>query len=158
MDILLIILGAICLILGLAGSILPMLPGPPLSYVGMLLLHFTDKVQFSTNQLVIWLLIVIAVQVLDYFTPMLGAKRYGGSKWGNWGCIIGTILGIFFFPPWGIVLGPFIGAVVGELLAGKKSHVAFKAGFGAFVGFLFGTITKLIVCGMFIFYFIKALI
>lgn len=158
MDVFLIILGSICLIVGLVGCIVPMLPGPPISYAGLVLLHFTDKVQFSTTQLLIWLFIVIVVQVLDYLTPMLGAKHYGGSKWGNWGCLAGTFIGIFLFPPWGIIIGPFLGAFIGEMLGGKNSNDAFKAGFGTFIGFLFGTIIKLIVCGMFIFFFIQALL
>ena len=83
MDILLIILGILCLLAGLAGCILPALPGPPLAYGGMLLLHFTDRVQFGTTQLVVWLVLVVVVQVLDYFVPLLGAKYSGGSRWGD---------------------------------------------------------------------------
>ena len=88
LDIILIILGVLCLITGLMGCILPFLPGPPVAYLGLVLLHFTDKVQYTTTQLIVWLLIVLVVQVLDYFTPMLGSKYSGGSRWGNWGCII----------------------------------------------------------------------
>ena len=74
LDIILIILGVLCLITGLMGCILPFLPGPPVAYLGLVLLHFTDKVQYTTTQLIVWLLIVLVVQVLDYFTPMLGSK------------------------------------------------------------------------------------
>lgn len=158
MDILLIVLAAICLLLGFAGSILPLLPGPPLSYVGLLLLHFTDKVQFSTAQLLIWLGIVIVISLLDYIIPALGVKKWKGSKRGTWGCMIGTILGLFIFPPWGIIIGPFAGAVLGELTAGKNRNDAFKSGFGAFVGFIAGTALKFVVCGYFIFCYISALI
>ena len=94
LDIILIILGVLCLITGLMGCILPFLPGPPVAYLGLVLLHFTDKVQYTTTQLIVWLLIVLVVQVLDYFTPMLGSKYSGGSRWGNWGCIIGTLIGV----------------------------------------------------------------
>ena len=83
-----------------------------------------------------WGLLVVVVQILDYVTPVLGTKYGGGSKWGNWGCVLGTVVGIFLFPPWGILFGPFAGAVIGELLGGKKSFDAFKAGIGAFIGFL----------------------
>ena len=99
MDILLIILGILCLLAGLAGCILPALPGPPLAYGGMLLLHFTDRVQFGTTQLVVWLVLVVVVQVLDYFVPLLGAKYSGGSRWGERGCLAGTLVGLFFSPP-----------------------------------------------------------
>lgn len=90
LDVILIIVSALCMIAGLAGCVLPFLPGPPIAYLGLVFLHFTDKVHYTPTQLIIWLLIVAVVQVLDYFTPMLGSKYSGGSKWGNWGCIMGT--------------------------------------------------------------------
>ena len=158
MDILLIIIGSICLLAGLIGCIVPMLPGPPIAYLALVLLHFTDKVQFTITQLFLWLLLVIAIHVLVYFIPMFGVKRFGGTSWGNWGCIIGTFAGLFLFPPWGVIIGPFAGAFIGELLGGKETHHALKAGFGAFVGFLMGTVLKVAVCGWFIFCFISALI
>ena len=141
------------MLVGLAGCILPMLPGPPLAWLGMLLLHFTDRVDFSVTELVVSALVVIATLVLDYFTPMIGAKKFGGGKYGNRGCVIGTIVGMFFLPL-GLILGPFLGAVIGELIAGKPFRAALKAGFGSFVGFLFGTLIKLAVCLYFIIRFI----
>ena len=159
LEITLIVVGSICLILGILGSILPALPGPPLSYAGLLLLHFTDRVQFTTTQLAVWLVLVILTIVADYILPVLGVNKWNGTKWGNVGCITGTLLGIFLFPPWGIIFGPFVGAVLGELVfAKKKTSEALKAGFGAFIGFLLGTVFKLSVCGWFIFCFVKALV
>ena len=108
LDLILIVISAFCMIAGLAGCILPFLPGPPIAYLGLVILHFTDKVEYTATQLIVWLLIVAVLQVLDYFTPMLGSKYSGGSKWGNWGCIIGTMVGLLFLP-WGIILGPFLG-------------------------------------------------
>jgi len=156
-DIILIALGAICLILGLIGSILPALPGPPLSYGGLLLLHFTERIQFSPAQLIWWGILVLLTIIFDYLMPVLGVKKWNGSKWGNWGCIIGTIAGCFIFPPWGIILGPFVGAVLGELIiARRETGEAIKAGFGAFIGFLLGSIFKIAVCCWFIYCFIAA--
>ena len=155
MDIFLMIAGALCLLTGLAGCVLPMLPGPPLAYAGMLLLHFTDKVQFSTTQLLVWLGIVIVIQVLDYVVPLLGAKYSGSSKWGTRGCLVGTVAGLFFLP-WGIILGPFLGAVIGELLGGRETKEALKSGLGSLVGFLLGTVVKCIACGYFIWQFAAA--
>ena len=149
MDILLIILGILCLLTGLVGCFLPVLPGPPVSYVGLLFLHFTDRIHFSTTHLILWAMLVIIVQVMDYVTPMLGTKYSGGGKWGNWGCMIGTIAGLFVLPPWGVLIG--------ELFGGKKSAEAFKAGLGAFVGFLFSVVVKVSVCGYFIYSFVAAL-
>lgn len=158
MDIFLIIIGILLLIIGLIGCIIPMIPGPPIAYLSLIALHFSDKASFSIKQLFIWLLLVIIIQVGDYFIPMLGVKKFGGSKWGNWGCLIGTLIGVVLFAPWGIIIGPFLGAFIGELLSGKATDLAFKAGFGAFIGFLFGTILKISLCGWFVFCFIHALI
>ena len=88
MDIFLIILGSICLLVGLIGCIVPMLPGPPIAYVALVLLQLTDKVTFTPLQLFFWLFLVVVIQILDYFVPMFGVKRFGGTGWGNWGCII----------------------------------------------------------------------
>lgn len=157
MDIVLLVIGAICLLFGLSGCVLPMIPGPPLAYVGLLLAHATDKVQFSATQLWVWLLLVVIVQLLDYVTPLLGSKYSGGSKWGNWGCVVGTIVGLFFLP-WGIIVGPFAGAVIGELLRDKELRQALKSGIGSLIGFLLGTIVKLLLCGYFCYQFVVGLL
>ena len=149
MDIFLIIVGILCLLTGLAGCILPVLPGVPLAYGGLLLLHLTDRVQFSAAQLLVWLLVVAVIQVLDYFIPLLGTKYTGGTKWGTRGCLAGTIVGLFFMP-WGIILGPFLGAVAGELLGGRETAQALKSGLGSVLGFLLGTVLKCAVCAYFI--------
>lgn len=155
MEILLIVLGIVCIIAGIIGSVLPVLPGIPLSYIGILLLQFTRKVQFSIGFLIFWAVITIIVQLFDYYIPIWGTKKFGGSKRGVWGCVIGMVVGLFF-APWGIVLGPFIGAVAGELTGGKQTRDAIKAGMGSFVGFLTGIITKLIAGGFLLYYGIKA--
>ncbi|MDR0938194.1 MAG: DUF456 domain-containing protein [Mediterranea sp.] len=156
-DILLIVLGALCLLVGLLGCVLPFLPGPPVAYAGMLLLHFTDRVSFSSSQLVTWLLVVVVLQVLDYFTPMLGSKYIGGSKWGSWGCVVGTVVGLFFLP-FGIIAGPFLGAVIGELLGKKEIGEALRSGIGSFLGFLVGTLLKFVLCFYFCYQFIAGLV
>ena len=157
MDICLIIIGAICLLIGILGCVLPVLPGVPLAYCGLLLLHATDKVQFSWQFLVIWAVVTIVVQVLDSVVPIWGTKKFGGSKMGVWGSTIGLLIGLFF-GPWGIVLGPFLGAVIFELIDGKNTRLALKAGWGSFVGLMTGTILKLICCGLMTYYFIAELI
>ena len=115
MDIFLIVLGAICLLIGFLGCILPILPGVPLSYLGLLLLHWTDRASFSWQFLTVWAVIVVVIQVLDYFIPAWGTKKFGGTKWGVWGSTLGLLVGMFL-GPWGIIIGPFVGAVIGELL------------------------------------------
>ena len=157
MDIFLIILGSICLLVGILGCVLPVLPGVPLAYCGLLLLHATDKVQFSWQFLVIWAAVTVVVQVLDSVVPIWGTKKSGGSKMRVWGSTIGLLVGLFF-GPWGIVLGPFFGAVVFELIDGKNTRLALKAGWGSFVGLMTGTILKLICCGLMTYYFIAELV
>lgn len=158
MDYILIALGVLFMISGLLGCILPVLPGPPLSYIGLLLLHFTSRYEFSGNFLVLWAIITAIVYGLDYVIPIWGTKKFGGSKRGVWGSIIGMVIGFFFFPPFGIIIGPFIGAVAGEFSAGKDSAAAFKSGFGSFIGFFAGTLLKIITSGIMTFYFGKELI
>jgi len=157
MDIFLIVLAGLFLLIGFVGCFVPLLPGTPLSYLGIILLHLSSKVEFSMQFLVLWAVIVIAVQVLDYIIPIWGTKKFGGSKLGVWGSMVGVIIGLFL-GPWGIVAGAFVGAFAGELIAGKTSRKAIKAAFGAFVGFMLGTISQLIVACFLIFYYVKALI
>jgi uncharacterized protein YqgC (DUF456 family) len=153
-----IVIGSILMLLGLVGSILPILPGPPLSFIGLLLLalfkHFSPPL---TLPLVIILAIVtILVIVMDYIIPLLGAKRYGATKWGVWGSVLGMVIGIFW-SPFAMLLGAFIGAVVAEWLVGKKKGEALRAGWGVVMGTLFATILRLGVSGMMTYYFVLAL-
>ena len=149
MDILIMVLAIILMVGGIAGCVLPILPGAPLAYAGLLLLHFTGLVHFSTAQLIVWLIVVVVLQVVDYITPLLGSKYSGGTSFGNRGCVAGTLLGLFFMP-WGIILGPFLGAVAGEMMGGSDFPHAVRAGIGTLIGFLLGTLLKVIVC----FYFL----
>ena len=157
MDILFIVLSILLLVGGILGCILPFLPGPPLAYAGLLLIHFTGLSHFSTTQLVVWLIVTVVLQVVDYITPLLGSKYSGGTSFGNRGCLAGTILGLFFMP-WGIIAGPFLGAVAGELIGGKDLPQAFQAGIGTLIGFLVGTLLKVVVCFYFLIQGISVLI
>lgn len=107
--------------------------------------------------MIIWLGIVVVVVVLDYLIPAFGTKKYGGSRWGVAGTVIGLVVGIFVFPPFGIIIGPIAGALVGEAMSGKTSQQAMRAAFGSFVGFLFGTLIKLIASSFMIYHFVAAL-
>ncbi len=157
MDIFLLTLAGLLLIVGFLGSFLPILPGVPLSYIGILLMHFTGCVQFSTRFLVLWGAVVVAVQIIDYVVPIWGTKRFGGSKKGVWGSVVGSIVGMFF-GPLGIIFGPFLGALAGEFADGKETKDAMKAGVGSFVGFLLGTGIKLVVCSFLIVYYVREVI
>lgn len=146
MDIFLYIIGTILILVGLCGCILPVIPGPPISFVGLLMLQLSNKHPFTAEYM--WLLVVIVavVTIVDNVVPVWSTKKFGGSKWGTWGAVVGLIAG-FFFAPWGIIAGPFLGAVIGELISGKDSAVAFKSGFASLLGFIFGTGLKLATSG-----------
>lgn len=155
MDIFLLFLGFFVTILGLVGAFLPVLPGPLTSWVGLLILHFTKAVNFSSTFLLVTFGIALLVWILDYFIPALGTKKFGGSKKGIIGSTIGLFFGLIFFPPLGIIIGPFIGAFIGELIHDStNNNRALKAAFGSFIGFLFSTGLKfgvsLIYLGLFL--------
>lgn len=145
MDIILVVLSALFIVLGLFGSVLPILPGPPLSWLGLLILHLTKAAQMSSTLLVITGVIAIIIFILDYMIPAMGAKKFGGSKSGMIGTTIGLIVGILSPIPGGIILGPFLGAFIGEMLNKNNSKVAIKAAIGSFIGFLASTFIKFIV-------------
>ncbi|MBO6532867.1 MAG: DUF456 domain-containing protein, partial [Muricauda sp.] len=125
MDIALLILGFLLMLVGILGSFLPVLPGPPISWVGLLLLYLTKAVPDNWWVLGVTFVIAIAITVLDYVIPAMGTKKFGGSKAGMWGTIVGLLVALVvpIFGPLGIIIWPFIGALVGELLnkANKKT-------------------------------------
>jgi len=156
MDYVIIAASTILMLVGLIGCVLPALPGPTLSYLGLVVLSFSDRVTFSTKFFIIWGVVALVVTVLDYVIPIWGTKRFGGSKYGVWGSIIGLLVGLFF-PPVGFIIGPFAGAVIGEMYAGKRSKEMFRAGFGSFIGFLVATFIKILISGTMFFLFFKGL-
>ena len=145
MDILLVVLSSIFIVFGLLGSILPILPGPPLSWIGLLILHLTKAVQLSTTLLVVTGIIALIIFALDYIIPAIGTKKFGGSRSGMIGTSIGLVVGLLSPIPGGIIIGPFIGAFIGEMLNKNDSKLAFKAAIGSFLGFLASTFLKFIV-------------
>ncbi len=155
MDVLIIILGFILILLGLVGCIIPGIPGPPLSYLGVILQQLkSGDNPFTAKFLIIWAGITIAVSLLDYLFPIYGTKKFGGSRLGVYGSLAGVLIGLFFFPPFGIIIGPFVGAYLGELLSGKSPSIALKASFGSLLGFLTGTAAKLVVSGILTYHFV----
>jgi uncharacterized protein len=157
MDVVWLIVAAILMIAGIAGCLLPFLPGPPLSFVALLVMQLRSDPPFTSKFLWIWAGITLIVTVLDYVIPVYGTRKFGGTKYGVWGCTIGLIAGIFI-PPWGLVLGPFIGAFAGEMIANSDTGNAWKAALGSFIGFLFGTLLKLVVCLVMVYYFVAAVL
>ncbi len=155
MDIALTILGLFFMCLGLIGSILPVLPGPPLSWIGLLLLYLTNAIPNDWMFLTITLIIALVVFALDYIIPAIGTKKFGGSKAGMIGTSIGLIIGILAPIPGGIIIGPFVGALIGELTNKADTQTALKAAFGSFLGFVTSTLLKFIVAIIYFGLFIK---
>ena len=152
MDTIFIIIGFVFLVVGIIGCILPGIPGPPLAYVSLIFLEITSAEPFDTDFMMYWAAIVIIVTLLDYFVPIWGTKKFGGTKYGMWGSIIGLIIGIMT-GPWGVVIGSFLGAYIGELIGGMRNDKALRAGLGAFLGFVAGTIMKFAVSLIIAYYF-----
>lgn len=144
------------MIAGLIGSVAPILPGPPLSYLGLMVLQLRESPPFTMRFMLVWLAVTVAVQVLDYLFPLIATKKFGGTKYGVWGSALGLIAG-FWFGPLGIIAGPFIGALAGELLYSGKSEQALRAALGSFLGFLFSTALKLMASALMMWYMIAAL-
>lgn len=163
MDIVLLILAIGLLIIGIIGCILPILPGPPLGFLAVILVHFTKFADFTANEFIFLGALAVIVQMLDFIVPVWGTKTFGGTKSGAWGSIIGLIAGLFFLPAFGpfglftILGGPFVGAYIGEKFAGQDSGKAMRAAFGSFIGFLAGTFMKLVAAGIITVYFVKEL-
>lgn len=157
MDILYLIIGIILLLAGIAGAILPVLPGPALAFLSLLFLQIRNPQAFTESFLITWGLVALGVSLIDYIVPVLGAKKMGGSNYGTRGCMVGLVAGIFL-GPFGIIIGPFAGAVIGEMLGGKDFRQALNAGFGAFLGFLAGTLLKLAFAFIMLWFFIGALL
>ena len=143
-DILWTVIGLVLMIAGLVGCFLPIIPGPPMAYLGLLIIQLFDPNPFSDRFMWTWAIITVVVTVLDYVIPPYGTKRFGGTKYGVWGSTIGLIVGLFV-GPLGIVLGPLIGAFLGEMLGGRTARDSVKPAIGSFIGFLAGTLLKLIV-------------
>ena len=143
MDIIIICVVAFILLLGIIGCFVPVMPGPPISYVSLLVFHFFTSYNIDKNTLWLWALIVIAVTVFDFWVQIYGVKKFGGTKKAVNGSIIGLIIGIFLFPPFGIIIGPFLGAFIGAKMDDLDVNKALKIALGALAGFIVGTIIKL---------------
>ena len=155
MNIFLLIIAFMFLIIGIIGCIVPGLPGTPIAYADLWIAQATDRVDFSWQMLLIWGIVTVVISVLDYVVPAWGTKRFGGTKWGVWGSTIGVFIGLFFGAV-GVILGPLVCAILGELMGSainggitdQSFSAALRAGWGSFIGLLFGTLLKLIACGL----------
>jgi uncharacterized protein YqgC (DUF456 family) len=146
----LLVLTLVMMLVGLAGTILPMIPGLPIMWLGALIYAvFTGFEKIGWSFLIVFGVLTALVQALDYVANLYGAKKMGAGGWGLFGAFAGMLVGLLSAGLIGLLVGSFAGAILGELLAGKKGSQALKAGVGTFLGFLGGTLIKFVVgCAM----------
>ncbi|NOR15683.1 MAG: DUF456 family protein [Candidatus Aminicenantes bacterium] len=155
----LIVLAVFSMIVGFVGCVIPGIAGPPFSFLGLILLSLAKGWEPFSPQFLLGMAVLTAiVTALDYIVPAAGAKKFGASRTGFWGAVFGMLLGLLFVPPFGMIVGVFLGAIGGEIWAGKQTSEALRAGWGVFLGVLAGMLLKLIASGIMTFYFIKALL
>ena len=143
---------------GIAGCLIPAIPGPPLSYVSILLLYLFNNPcgEITGKFLIVWIVAVAAVTIFDYIMQPYFTKLTGGSQLAVRYSIAGMVAGMVFFPPFGIIVGSFIGAFIAEFIVNRKPlQNSILAATGAFLGFIFGTGLKLAVCITLLYYTIK---
>ncbi len=158
-HILIIILTTSLMAIGLAGSVLPCLPGSPLILLGAFIYAWHTGFEPVTWTILLWLLILtVFSHVMDFFAPLFGVKKLGGSGWGVAGAFLGGFFGIFVGGILGLLIGPFLGAFLMELIHTRNMETSFKSGLGTFIGFLFGTIGKLVIAVVMIGIFIMKLL
>ena len=139
------ILAILLMLTGLAGTIIPFLPGIPLIYLGYIIFGLGSQWEYyGLPAMIFWGTVTLLTVFLDYYVSALGAKRFGASNYGIWGSILGGILGIIFLGFFGLIIGPFLGAVAAELLKGKSNREAWTSGWGTFMGFLAGSLFKVV--------------
>ena len=159
MDLLILVIGVVLMLIGLVGCFVPVIPGPPICYVSLLVIHFFSDYTLADDFLINWAIIMTAITVLDIWLQIYGVKRFGGKKMAIRGTTIGLVLGLFI-PPFGFVVGPFIGAFVGAYLEStdKDFVQVTKIAFGSFIGLLSGVVLKVVVCGVMIFQFFTSIL
>lgn len=159
LEILAAVAGSLVLIAGIFGCIVPVLPGPPVAYIALLIVSWVGGWEVYA----LWVLLVMAAAaigaaVLDSVLPILTSRRSGAGKAGIWGSVAGMLVGTVFFPPFGTVIGAFAGALAGELLARREGRNPLKSAFGVFTGTLLATVIKLSVSGVTAVLFVRGLI
>jgi hypothetical protein len=156
LDIAMTVLGVVAVGAGFVGCVLPVLPGPPVSFIGLILVSLAGGWDtYSTALLIVLAVASIVVTALDYVLPAVTSKRAGAGKPGVWGSVVGLLVGMIFFPPFGLIIGAFVGAVAAEAIFNRGKSNPWRAGLGVFAGTMLGTLLKLATSGVIAFYFVR---
>ena len=153
MDIIFLITGLLLCLIGIVGSFLPIIPGPVTSWLGILLLNLTSAVEFNLNFVLITFTVAVSVGILDYIIPILGVKKLGGSRSGQIGTTVGLIVALVILGPIGIIIGPFMGALLGEMSTNKSFQDSLNPAFGSFIGVIAGSVIKFLISLSFLFFY-----
>ena len=148
-----LITGLLLCLIGIVGSFLPIIPGPVTSWLGILLLNLTSAVEFNLNFVLITFTVAVSVGILDYIIPILGVKKLGGSRSGQIGTTVGLIVALVILGPIGIIIGPFMGALLGEMSTNKSFQNSLKPAFGSFIGVIAGSVIKFLISLSFLFFY-----
>jgi len=152
-EILIILAGLVLHGIGIMGCVIPGIPGPLVSFSSLFLFYLLPDQEVGLAGMVTWGAFAVITTGMDLVVPVLGAKRFGSSREGIIGGMIGIVVGLFFFPPLGIILGPLVGTVAGDLIAGGTFSKALNSGMGSLLGFLVGTSIKLTYCVVIVLFF-----
>ena len=142
MELLIIIIASLLMLIGFIGAIIPIIPGPIISYLGLLLIYFFTELSFSMNEILFYTILTIIIFFSDYLLQFIGVKKFGGKKYSIYGTMLGILIGLLFVPI-GLIAGPFLGAYLGALMDNKQENQAIRIAFGSLIGFVFGTFIKI---------------
>lgn len=146
MDLFLIIISSLLIILGMAGSFMPILPGPLTSWFGLFIFNLIPTAEIDSTILVITFIIAIIIFILDNLIPIYGSKYFGATKYGIIGASTGLVVGILSPIPFGILMGPILGALIGELIFNNDLKKSIKSSIGVLIGFLASSLIKFVTC------------
>ena len=158
MEIFIIILSILFSIIGLIGSFTPIIPAPLTCWVSFLILKLSGVIYISNFFIIFTFIVSISIFLIDFLLPSIGAKKFGGSKKGIFGCTIGLILGFVFLGIIGSLFGSIIGAFIGESINKSDLKSRLNASLGAFIAFITGVFLKLSVSIVFLFLLIKLIV
>lgn len=146
MDILVLIIAVLFMVIGIAGTFLPVLPGVAMIFAAIAVYGWYEGFQAITiGYLMVLAGLTLLSMMVDYLSTYLGAKYYDSSRLGMWGAVLGSVVGLFIIPPLGIFIFPWLGAVGAELIQGHDTQKAMKSGMGAVIGLFSGIIFKVVI-------------